>query len=334
MISAPIHLYDLSPPQQPRWFAGDQYPRALVRAAARFWRGTPPVGLGKVTRNLGLGLDRIGQPYRLHSSPVPPGGDGVVGIIHGPIESARKIAVACRSVTGPGILDFPQQWPALFSETKAAFHLQNCEWAAAYYRPFFGNRVRVWAMGVDTDTYAPRPDIAKDVDFLVYNKLRWPGEHPEPGVREHCLRELDARGLRWREIVYGRYPRGRESSYHAQVARSRAMLFLCENETQGFAYNEALSMGVPMLAWNPGLWLDPNRHARGLSDCPASSVPYWDERCGEQFRRLGEFGGALDCFLERLRAGAYHPRNYILENLTLEQGARRYVQFLAEATLA
>jgi glycosyltransferase involved in cell wall biosynthesis len=109
------------------------------------------------------------------------------------------------------------------------------------------------------------------------------------------------------------------------------MLFLCENETQGIAYNEAMSMGLPILAWNPGRWLDPNRHAHGRSDCPASSVPYWDQRCGEQFAQAGEFADALDLFVERLRGGRYAPRDYMLENLTLDRCARKYIAFLAEA---
>jgi glycosyltransferase involved in cell wall biosynthesis len=30
------------------------------------------------------------------------------------------------------------------------------------------------------------------------------------------------------------------------------MVFLCEHETQGFAYQQALSCGVPIIAWDRG----------------------------------------------------------------------------------
>lgn len=324
-----LHLYDLKPPETARWVPGDQYPRMAARALLRPWRGRPPGGLAKVTQNLCLGLNRIGQPYRLHRRPTPPEGDPVIGILHGPLEEVRALAARFRCVTGVGVLDFPDQWPGLFRDSRAVFHLQACEWAAAYYRPFFGDRVRIWPVGIDTAACSPRPDVSKEFDFLVYNKLRWPEEHPEPGLREHCLAELGARGLRWQEIGYGRYPKGRENSYHALLARSRAMLFLCENETQGIAYNEALSMGVPILAWNPRRWLDPNRHAHGLGRCPGSSVPYWDGRCGEEFGDKASFAAALERF--RGQRERYRPRDFILENLTLEKCAADYVALLREA---
>ena len=126
------------------------------------------------------------------------------------------------------------------TDTRAVFHLQSCEWAADYYRPFFGDRIRVWTVGIETGLHRPRPDVAKEFDFLVYDKLRWPAEHPEPNVLARSLAELDSRGLKYQVIGYGRYPKGRENTYHSLLARSRAVLFLCENETQGIAYNEAL----------------------------------------------------------------------------------------------
>lgn len=326
-----IHLYDLSPPLTRRWIPGDQYPRALLRALLRPLRGTPPIGLGKWTRNLCLGLDRIRQPWKMHHSPDLPPGDDVVGVINGPLGPFRLVASARRCVTGVGGLNFPGEWPTFFEDTRSAFHLQSCEWASAIYRPFFGDRVRTFAVGIDTDRYAPRQNVPKEFDFLVYNKIRWPGELPGTDLRAVCLAELGRRGFSHSEIRYGRYPGGKEGSYHDLAARCRAMLFLCENETQGIAYNEAMSMGLPILAWNPGRWLDPNRHAHGLGDCPATSVPYWDERCGEQFAQPGEFAAAVDRFVDRLRAGRYAPRDYMLENLTLERCARNYVAFLAEA---
>lgn len=328
-MKANVHLYDIAAQDTPRWLPGDQYPRALARFLLRPWRGRPPGGLAKVTQNLCLGLDKIGRPWKLHRHAGRPPGGSLVGVLHGPIPLVRQVANRQPCVTGVGVLDFPDQWPKMFEETQARFHLQACEWAAAYYRPVFGDRVRIWPVGIDTEACSPQPSITKEFDFLIYNKLRWPEELPEPDLRERCLAELQRRGLKTFEIGYGRYPKGRENSYHALLARSRAVLFLCENETQGIAYNEALSMGVPLLAWNPRRWLDPNRHRHGLSDCPASSVPYWDERCGEQFYEAKDFVPALDVFWEKLTR--YQPRDYILENLTLEQCARQYVSLLEEA---
>jgi hypothetical protein len=331
MLLRRIHLYDLKAADQPRFMPGDQLPRALVRALLKPWRGRGPGGLAKVTANLCLGLDKIGQPYELHTrSTLPPIG-APVGILHGPLDQVRRVAAQRRCISGVGVLNFADEWPTMFQDTQIAFHLQACEWAAACYQLAFGNRIRIWPVGIETEKFSPHSIAAKKFDFLIYNKLRWPGELPEPNLRDEVLRALNVRGLSYVEIGYGQYPRGRENSYHAMLARSRAMLFLCENETQGIAYNEALSMGVPLLAWNPRCWLDPNRHMHGLGECPASSVPYWDDRCGEQFHTIATMSDTLDLFLDRLRHGSYRPREYILEHLTLEKCAWHYVTLLTEA---
>lgn len=330
-MQRPLHLYDLRPLSLPRWIPGDQYPRALARALLRPFRGTPPVGLGKITQNLVLGLERLGTPYQLWHGLAPAPAGSPVAILHGPIPSVRTVAQRGPNITGVGVLNFPDEWPRMFEETQTAFHVQSCDWAADYYRPFFGDRLRVWAVGIDSDTCAPRPAVAKEFDFLIYDKIRWPHELPEPGLPAAVRETLTRRGLTFTEIRYGHYPKGRENSYHAMLGRCRAMLFLCENETQGIAYNEALSMDVPMLAWNPGRWLDPQRHLHGLSQCPASSVPYWDERCGEQFRDLAAFAPALDRFLEQQRRGTYRPRDYVLENFDLKKQAQKYLDFALEA---
>ena len=40
----------------------------------------------------------------------------------------------------------------------------------------------------------------------------------------------------------------REEEYRAALNKCRAMVFLCEHETQGIAYQQALSCDVPIFA--------------------------------------------------------------------------------------
>jgi hypothetical protein len=61
-----------------------------------------------------------------------------------------------------------------------------------------------------------------------------------------------------------------------------------------------------------------------------SSVPYWDERCGMKFEDAEEFRASFGTFLERLQDGAFSPRDYITENLTLEVCARCYAEIVEE----
>jgi glycosyltransferase involved in cell wall biosynthesis len=228
-------------------------------------------------------------------------------------------------------MNAPSEWPDLFTNSNAIYNVQNCEWAAAIYRPIHGNRVRVWSMGVDHVKYAPDRNDKKAFDFLVYDKVRWPDTEKYRGLVAFCRETLAKAGLSSRYLRYGQYPRGRESAYHDLLRQARAMLYLSENETQGFAYNEALSMDVPILAWNIGLWCDPYRHDSGVGNVPATSIPYWDERCGVDFRNKSDFAARLGLFLERLQAGQFAPREYVLDNLRLEQGAQRYLDLIEAA---
>ena len=55
-------------------------------------------------------------------------------------------------------------------------------------------------------------------------------------------------------------------------------------ESQGIAVQEIMSMGVPIIAWDIKEWLDQGEAYR----VPATSIPYWDERCGEVFFNIDE----------------------------------------------
>ena len=122
-------------------------------------------------------------------------------------------------------------------------------------------------------------------------------------------------------LRYGKYTLG---TYKGLLARSRAMLFLCEHETQGMANQEALASNVPVLAWDQGFWLDPNRSKWEPNAIPASSVPYFSEACGERFSGLDDFAPALDRFLERLPT--YAPRAWVSSHLSPAKSAELYLR--------
>ena len=93
------------------------------------------------------------------------------------------------------------------------------------------------------------------------------------------------------------------------------MIFLCEHETQGIAYQQALSCGVPILAWDAGgAWQDPAYFPDKVRFAPVSSVPYWDERCGRRFSETFSFPGAWAVFWSDVNSSRFDPRAYILEN--------------------
>ncbi|MBA2744376.1 MAG: glycosyltransferase [Chthoniobacterales bacterium] len=193
--------------------------------------------------------------------------------------------------------------------------------------PYYGSRVVAWPVGIDIDRWSPAGEAA-NYDFLIYDKVRWHHHRFEEELIDPIRSTLKERSLSFTEIRYGSY---HEEEYERLLHRCRAMIFLCEHETQGIAYQQALSSGIPILAWDrAGYWEDPSFFPEKVQFAPVSSVPYWDHRCGEKFADAADVRSKLERFLDAMASGQYAPRDYILENLTLEHCARRYVEIVKE----
>jgi glycosyltransferase involved in cell wall biosynthesis len=95
------------------------------------------------------------------------------------------------------------------------------------------------------------------------------------------------------------------------------------------AYQEAMASNVPILAWDQGYWLDPNRDQWEERPVPASSVPYFSPDCGERFTSAADFAPALDRLWAKLNE--YAPRGYVGEQLSLRESAERYLAAYQDA---
>lgn len=321
----PLNLF-YAEPDPDRWIRFDRYPRRVIR---RLVRGPArPGGQARVFLNLRAGLDRLGVPYRVndfrHALRHP---DQLVCIVGKP---CVLDAAPWRNpiLFGASVFSHPVDDPLLFERLSVRRLLVPGEWCRAMFAESFGDRVEAWPVGIDTELWSPTPARVKDVDVLVYDKIRWHRDQLVPELLDIVLRVAERRGLRARTLRYGAY---REDEFRALLARSRAMIFLCEHETQGIAYQQALASGVPILAWDRGgEWRDPSYHPHRVRYGPVSSVPYWDARCGLKFADAGSFGDRLDEFVSALDEGRFAPRPYILENLTLERTASAYLAHVEE----
>lgn len=319
-----VFLYYRTPPEVDRWVPGDRWVRPLVR---RLVRGPKiPSGIDKVFLNLAAGLRELRTPLRVNRpwAEIRPGDR--VGVIGRGRCSLAGYDRPNPLVAGVALMTHPSEWPTLCEDYPVARYVQHCEWAIALYRPYFGaHRCAIWPVGIDTAAWQPAPAAERRTDFLLYDKIHWDHDRYERDLLGPLREELRTRGLTFEVIRYGRY---RPADYAAALKRCRALLFVSPHESQGLAYQEAMSAGLPVLAWDSGEWLDPARFTWGTPHVPATSVPYFDARCGERFRDASAFPAALGLFLERLRGGRYAPRDYMLENLTLARCARRYLDLL------
>jgi glycosyltransferase involved in cell wall biosynthesis len=321
-----ICLTYLPEPERDRWLPGDRWLRPVVR---RVVRGRPrPGGLDKVFINLRLGLDRLRIPYEVNQPYGRLRRDDLAGVLGRGRHCMDGYRRREPLVAGIGLMTHPSEWPTLFEDYPVACYLQHCEWSAAIYRRFFGDRCAIWPVGIDTIEW--QPDLGRQdrpVDFLIYDKGRWEREKFERELL-NPIRELMGRlGMTHVVLRYGDYS---PAQYRDALARSKAAIFLSSHESQGIACQEAMAAGVPILAWDPGSNLDPERSKWGEAEIPATSIPYFDGRCGMSFADFASFERTLPVFVESLRSGTYAPRDYILEHLTVEKCSRRFVDILRQ----
>lgn len=309
-------------PDGDRWFFGDRYPRRLVR---RIVRGRPPIGGQKrVFLNLCAGLDRIGQPYRVNDYRYLRRHPDELACVVGKPHVLDKMRGANPILFGSAIFSHPVDDPDLFRRLPVRLMLVPGEWVRRMHAPFYGDRVVVWPTGVDVDLWQPTDDVGKDLDVLLYDKIRWEHERFVKTLIGPIENLLASRKLRFESIRYGHY---RENDFRQLLGRSRAMIFLCEHESQGFAYLQALSCGVPILAWDRGgEWQDPTYYPHHERFGPVTSVPYWDQRCGLKFADSLEFSQRFEDFWAGVLGRRFRPRDYVVENLTLEGCSRQYVE--------
>jgi len=320
-----ICLYFIKPPEKDRWIKGDKYARSIIR---RLLRGKQrPGGVEKVFINLCKGFDKIGVPYIVNLPFEQLKADDKVAVLGAGKHCLEGYNQSNKIVAGIGLMTHPSEWPDLCDEYPIVKYLQHSEWAANVYKPYFGDeKCGIWPVGIDTEQWKPNT-TNKKIDVLIYNKIRWDKEHLNTELKNPIIEYLKNNSLNFKEIVYGSYS---EEEYKTLLNQSKSMIFLCEHESQGIACCEALSMDVPILAWDNGFCLDPNRFIWGQPIMPSTSVPIFNEFCGETFENIEKFEGIADLFFNKVKEKVYSPRKFILNNITLEKSASQFLTFLNE----
>jgi glycosyltransferase involved in cell wall biosynthesis len=204
---------------------------------------------------------------------------------------------------------------------------QPSAWPVEFYRDACGNKLRAMFVGIDTDLWPDLSDRPKDLDFIVYDKIRW--DHGSvrgtetPEIVTQTTRLLDRLGLSYVTLRYGAHHLGQ---FRNALSRAHAMIFLCEHETQGIAYQEAMASNVPVLALDEGVLVDPEQKRFARSDLRVSSVPYFDATCGETFLP-DQLEDSLRRFMSRRLQ--YTPREYVLRHLSMRNAAENYLEMYA-----
>ncbi|MDV6331070.1 hypothetical protein [Asticcacaulis sp. 201] len=227
-------------------------------------------------------------------------------------------------ILGPGDPGLPPAAARTIQDPRFKKIIQPSDWISDMYVPLCGDKVLTWFAGIDAGDWPDYANEPKTVDFIIYDKIRWNRDTQVPAVLDRVTRRLKQDGRSFTVLRYGAH---HHSEFKAALKKSKALIFLCEHETQGLAYQEALSANIPVLAWDEGKMIDPVLHPYLLENTEVSSVPYFSDACGRRFK-IDQFEPVYEAFWRLL--GTFQPRQYVEDTLSLPKAGEIYLKAYAE----
>ena len=211
-------------------------------------------------------------------------------------------------IFGPHFSVFPEKRHIDIITGNNVIYIQPSDWVRDFWQesPTCKNiKVASLPFGVDTDKFNEMLSFEKRTSVFLYYKSRSPAD------LTFMLNFLEKFNINVR--VFNCNARYKEEDYINYLHNSKFGIWLDAQESQGFALEEALSCNVPLFVWN--ITSLSQEYGSNYQDIPATSIPYWDNRCGESFTTTSEIEDKFQKFMDNLTS--YKPREYILENLSM-----------------
>ena len=171
------------------------------------------------------------------------------------------------------------------------------------------DKLSVWPVGIEEFNNIREVNY----DCLIYFKRR------DQSELDAVKKFLVSNGLSYRMVEYATYG---EDGFKQLVNSAKFCFLINGTESQGIAVQEIMSMGVPIIAWDIKEWLDQGEAYR----VPATSIPYWDERCGEVFFNIQDLEVTFSKFYATL--DKYDPKAFIKDNLSFECSVKTLLDIL------
>jgi hypothetical protein len=213
-------------------------------------------------------------------------------------------------IFGPHCCLFPHEKNLALVKGKNSIYIQPSSWPIYFWKCCDIKTTELnlmpFAFGVDTERFVNTKDIQSRNQVFIYFKRRHPNEL-------HYLENfLKSKNISYRIFSYvDRYV---ENDYLNYLQNSKYGIWLDAHESQGFALEEALSCNVPLLVWNISSMKQ--EYGTSYNNIPATTIPYWDETCGEFFYNGNELNNTFEIFVSKL--DTYKPRDFILNNLSID----------------
>lgn len=264
-------------------------------------------GPGKVIKNLKLGLEKLDVPYK-ENPPTIDKDDKVIALQWHPLVNVVNPE---NLLIGPNVCTLPIDNEFIMSKKYKKVVVPS-DWVKEKYKRWIPeDKIFVWPVGIDTDFFKDESQNEKEFDCLIYYKRRSFDE------LKFVTKLLKEKKQTFNIIEYGQYS---ESSFINLLEKTKYVFLLDNCESQGIAIQEIMSSNIPMFVWDVSYWEDCGEEYK----TKASSIPYWDERCGAFETNKDNIEFSFVDFLNKF--GFFNPRSYILENLTLENQVKQILK--------
>jgi hypothetical protein len=255
-----------------------------------------------------------------------------------------KIPENCQIVMGPQFFVVPDPRNELFYfnyRNEDGLHgispkgIYNClsPWVKELYQEFIQGQIIEFAplaFPIDTDRFKPLRN-KKTNDAIVYFKMR------DPSLKNRCINILKSLNITYKLFDYS--SNYKEDDYIEALQNSKYSIWIGRHESQGFALEECLSCNVPMIVLDVESMYDEyvldgtnklipcyTKEKMGNKKLKATTVSYWDERCGIRISSIDD----LQKSIEEMHVEYYkfEPREFVMEFLSSKPCWERWAQAL------
>ena len=238
-------------------------------------------------------------------------------------------------IFGPHFSVFPVEKQIQMVKSENAVYNLLCPWVVKFWKQYQicdELKMVTFPFGIDTARFNDEvSDSATEAkgnlrsqnksEVIIYYK------HRNPSELNFIVNELTKLSIKFTTFSYDhRYD---ENIYIDCLKQAKYCIWIDGHESQGFALQEALSCNVPLLVWN--VTSMNQEYGQNYADFPATTIPHWDERCGEVFYKSEEFVKTFETFLSKL--DTYKPREFILENLSEEVCEKKLINIINDITI-
>ena len=222
-------------------------------------------------------------------------------------------------IFGPHFSVFPNQLLYKINNVhKNSIYLQPSEWALNVWKNFNVESIiplKVFYFPVNTKKFKLMENTKKEKVFIYFKRRK---------LEELSFLKTFLHNKTIEFKIFDYVKRYEEEDYLKYLQESKYGIILDAHESQGFAIEEALSCNVPLLVWN----VSSMNQEEGVNypNIPATSIPYWDNRCGESFYNKEEFEEKYNEFTSKL--DTYKPREFVLDKLGIDKCAINFKKLI------